>query len=148
MTIDIFTPYTDAQWEAYFQLRWQILRAPWGQARGSETDLLDTHSFHLMAVDKGTIVGVGRLHVNSQSEAQIRYMAVTPQRRGQGIGRIILSNLEQEACRLRIQHIVLQARVEAVQFYRANGYYVLGPGPTLFGEIEHMIMKKDLLAGE
>ncbi|MEJ2362384.1 MAG: thioesterase, partial [Gammaproteobacteria bacterium] len=35
------SPQTKQEWQAYFDLRWRILRAPWQQARGSERDDLE-----------------------------------------------------------------------------------------------------------
>ena len=31
--VEIRAPQTDAEFEAYFELRWRILRKPWGEAR-------------------------------------------------------------------------------------------------------------------
>ena len=40
-------PRTTQEWESYFDLRWRVLREPWGQARGSERDDLgDLKSFY------------------------------------------------------------------------------------------------------
>src|SRR5207248_6380568 len=91
-------PRTTQEWESYFDLRWRVLRKPWGQARGSERDDLDAESFHLLARDAaGTVVGVGRLHLNSPSEAQVRYMAIDETFRDRGVGSRILSGLEDRA---------------------------------------------------
>ena len=49
------------QLEHYYDLRWRILRAPWKQPRGSEKDILEEDSYHLMVVDaKQRVIGVGR----------------------------------------------------------------------------------------
>ena len=39
------SPESPDQWDAYFDLRWRILREPWGQARESERDSLDDSRF-------------------------------------------------------------------------------------------------------
>lgn len=37
----VSTPQSSEDWQAYYQLRWQVLRAPWGEPRGSEQDDLE-----------------------------------------------------------------------------------------------------------
>ena len=44
-------PSIDAEWQAYFDLRWQVLRAPWNQPRGSEQDGLEDTSEHALIRD-------------------------------------------------------------------------------------------------
>src|SRR5437660_4239167 len=80
------SPASPAEWEAYFDLRWRILRRPWDQPRGSERDPLDDSAFHLLITgdDNARALACGRLHLNSPSEAQIRYMAVDENVQGRG----------------------------------------------------------------
>jgi len=138
-------PLTAQEWENYFDLRWRVLRQPWGQPRGSERDDLDGKSFHLLVGDPtGTIVGVGRLHVNSPSEAQVRYMAVDDAWRGRGLGSRILRGLEDRALSQGVTNIVLNARAPVLNFYRRHGYVAEGPAETLFGTVRHFRMRKEL----
>ena len=97
-----------------------------------------------MARIDGQVVAVGRVHFNSDVEAQIRYMAVEKGYQGKGIGRLILKELEEQALRGGARHIVLNGREEAVEFYRRNGYRIVEKGHTLFGSIGHWKMRKDL----
>ena len=137
-------PATRAEWDSYFDLRWRILRKHWDQPRGSEQDALDGKSFHLMIQDAADAVAVGRLHLNSPEEAQVRYMAVDPAHQGSGLGRKILQGLENRAWSQGVKRIVLNSRASAIGFYARQGYAPIGPGETLFGEIQHTKMCKDL----
>jgi len=138
-------PRTVQEWESYFGLRWRVLREPWDQPRGSERDDLDAKSFHLMLRDPGgAVVAVGRLHLNSPSEAQVRYMAVDESCRGRGLGSRILSGLEGRARSERVMSVVLNARDGAINFYSRHGYSVEGPADILFGEVRHFRMRKNL----
>jgi N-acetylglutamate synthase-like GNAT family acetyltransferase len=137
-------PATRAEWDSYFYLRWRILRKPWEQPRGSEQDALDGKSFHLMIQDAADAVAVGRLHLNSAEEAQVRYMAVDPAHQGSGLGRKILQGLENRAWAQGVKRIVLNSRTGAVGFYTRQGYEAIGPGETLFGEVQHTRMRKNL----
>jgi N-acetylglutamate synthase-like GNAT family acetyltransferase len=142
--LSIKEPATSADWDSYFDLRWRILREPWNQPRGSEQDALEGKSFHFMIQDAGATLAVGRLHLISPEEAQVRYMAVDPAHQGSGLGRKILQGLENRAWSQGAKRIVLNSRANAVGFYARQGYEPIGPGETLFGEIQHTKMCKDL----
>jgi ribosomal protein S18 acetylase RimI-like enzyme len=142
----IRSPATEAEFEAYYALRWKILREPWNQPPGSEKDEFEGEAMHLAAWDdQGKLIGVGRLHRVVQNHGQIRYMAVEPAQRGQGVGRALLQELEERAIELGILEITLHAREEAVRFYRENGYQVLRASHALFGVVPHFEMRKRLL---
>jgi GNAT superfamily N-acetyltransferase len=139
------TPVTESEFEAYYALRWRILRAPWNQPPGSEKDEFEGEAIHLAAWDDtGRLVGVGRLHRVVGNTGQIRYMAVDPEQRSHGVGRAILSELEGRAMKSGIEEINLNSRRDAVPFYEKNGYQVLRPARTLFGAIPHFEMWKRL----
>jgi N-acetylglutamate synthase-like GNAT family acetyltransferase len=128
----IRSPQNVAEWNAYYTLRWKLLRQPWGQAQGSEKDGEEAHAVHLIALVNDTIVACGRLHALEERHAQIRYMAVRHDYQKKGIGRAILSALEHEARKMGIIEINLNARNSCVGFYSKAGYHSVGPGPTLF----------------
>jgi len=143
MTYFFQSPKSDQEWHDYYSLRWKMLRQPWQQPRGSEQDELEADAFHLMAQDvSGHIVGVGRLHRNSVSQAQVRYMAVLPEYQGKGIGRQLLMHLEQQARNWGSLEIILNARTTYLTFYLKQGYSVVGDADALFGSIAHKRMRK------
>jgi len=145
MNVTIVEPASPEDFERCFTFRWEQLRAPWGQPRGSERDDEDDHARHVMAVeDDGRVVGIGRLHVVGPGEGKVRYMAVAPDRRGQGVGSAVLERLEAIAAETGIERIILDARESAAGFYTMHGFRTLGRGHTLFGSIPHVRMTKPL----
>jgi len=139
------SPASPAEWDAYFDLRWRLLRHPWGQPHGSERDSLDQSAFHLLVLaDNDKALACGRLHLNSPAEAQVRYMAVDENVQGRGYGSAILAALEAEAARLQVSQIVLNARDNAMEFYRRHGYVAIGKAETLFGAVQHVKMSKTI----
>jgi len=129
----------------YYEFRWRILRGPWDQPRGSERDELDSVATHItVRNDAGDLIGIGRLHFNSGEEAQIRYMATDQSCRKRGVGRRIVRELEGIAQSSGAKTIVLNARLNALEFYERLGFSVVGKGPTAFGVIEHAVMEKKL----
>ena len=138
-------PESPDEFEEYYDLRWRVLRGPWSQPRGSEKDEFDSTADHVTVRDEhGRLIGVGRLHLNTDREAQIRYMATEMDARGSGAGRAIIVRLEAIAKKRRLDRITLNAREKTVGFYEHLGYRVTGEGPTMFNEIKHSKMEKEL----
>ena len=142
----IIEPTTSEEFKKYYNLRYEILRKPWGQPLGSERDEGEGTSIHRMIIDNktGNALAVGRLQFNSEDEAQIRYMAVAGDLQGKGLGSQIISALENVAQGKGIQRIILSARGNALQFYKNNGYEIIKKTHLLFGEIQHWLMGKEL----
>ena len=142
----IIEPTTSEEFKKYYNLRYDILRKPWGQLPGSERDEREETSIHRMIIDNktGNALAVGRLQFNSEDEAQIRYMAVADDLQGKGLGSQIISSLEDVARRKGINRIILSARENALQFYKNNGYEIMKKTHLLFGEIQHWLMEKEL----
>ena len=144
--MEIIEPTTSEEFKKYYNLRYEILRKPWGQPPGSERDEGEETSIHRMIINKktGNALAVGRLQFNSIHEAQIRYMAVADDLQGKGLGSQIISALEDVAQGKGIQRIILSARENALQFYKNNGYEIMKKTHLLFDEIQHWLMEKEL----
>jgi predicted GNAT family N-acyltransferase len=120
-----------------------VLREPWTSDKSSERDEREDGSIHLIAIEDGLVSGVGRVHLNSAEEAQVRYMAVQEGRTGKGIGGAILRELEERARVMHASRIVLSAREAARRFYEKHGYECTGQASSLLG-IPHCEMRKQL----
>jgi len=138
-------PQTPEEYERYRDLRWRILRAPWNQPRITELDDLENDNFPIMVCEvDGFPIGVGRTHFISEDEAQIRSISVEEEWSGKGIGSIIIKELEKIVVAKGAKRIIIHARNNAVEFYKKNGYKIVEPSYTLFGEIEHTLMEKKI----
>jgi predicted GNAT family N-acyltransferase len=143
MKFTISDPYTENRIEEYYQLRWKVLRAPWNQPRGTERDEMEDASLHRVVLDEQQrILACGRLQLNTSTEAQVRYMAVDPDFRGKGLGRLVLQELECLASDAGALKVILQARENALPFYAACGYEVVIPTFLLYDTIQHYLMQK------
>ena len=145
MPLKIIQPKTENEFKSYYQLRWDLLRAPWNQPEGSEIDDIEDQCFHLMAVDDDSeAIAVARLQFNSETEAQIRYMAVSESYQRQGIGRRLIETMEKHASASDCKKVVLDAREPAVGFYQRLGYNINEKSYLLFEQIQHFRMSKAL----
>jgi ribosomal protein S18 acetylase RimI-like enzyme len=143
--LSVVVPTTTYERDRYFDLRWRVLREPWQQPRGSERDDREDGSIHLMIrATNGDALAVGRLHLNSPVEAQVRFMAVDPRWQGRGLGSTVLRELERRARAAGATSVVLNAREPAQRFYDRHGYRVEGPADTLFSGMVHVRMRKQL----
>jgi len=141
----VIEPSSPRQLESIFALRYAVLRAPWNQPAGSERDDAEETSVHALIEDEsGNCIATGRLQFNSAEEAQIRFMAVDVNYRGKKLGKIILEFLEDKARLRGCRKIVLQARRNAVDFYKAQGYTLEEKTFLLFDAIQHYRMSKKL----
>ena len=141
--MEIRSPESESEFVAYYELRWRVLRKPWGQPSGSERDELDDAATHVAGYDEAKrLVCVGRLHAVETGVGRVRYMAVEEPMRGRGLGHAVLDELERLAKRQGMTAIRLDARESAVGFYQRNGYEAVGEGHTLFGDVHHSKMRK------
>lgn len=140
-------PETEEEYRKYYEFRYNLLRKPWDQPVGSEKDELEDKADHCMIIDKdGNVVGVGRLHFNTEKEAQVRYLAVDESIRNQGLGSKIMTELERIAKEKGAEEVMLVSREGALDFYAKKGYRITKDAKTLFGTIKHKEMRKTVLA--
>ena len=122
--------------------RWEVLRKPLGMTKESLSDSIEDKSFHLMGIDaEKNVIASGRVHFNSENEAQIRYMAVDDRFKRRGIGSEIVDKLERYATSKGAEIMVLNAREEAISFYSSLGYEEVCPYHSDTG-IPHKTMRK------
>ncbi|TFF94788.1 MAG: GNAT family N-acetyltransferase [Promethearchaeota archaeon] len=141
-------PFNNKEYKEMYDLRWKILRKPWDQPKGSEKDEMDSKSdgvYPFIALINDQIVGTARFHRENEHEGKIRYLAVKEKYRGQGIGKNLLDHLEWYAISLGIGYIKLNARKNAQGLFEKLQYHEIAEGPTLFKEIEHSVMGKQIL---
>jgi N-acetylglutamate synthase-like GNAT family acetyltransferase len=131
---------------AIIDLRDKILRQPWLQPRDTASDELEETSINAFITDeKGQVIACGRLQENANKVGQIRYMAVDSAYQGKGLGKVIVQFLEKKAGEKNLLKIELQARENAIHFYKANHYSVKEKSFLLWGIIQHYLMEKFLI---
>ena len=138
------TPSNSLEFEEYDLFRWEILRKPIGKSIESLKDKYEDSSYHLIGVIDKKIIACGRLHFNSDNEAQIRYMAIDENFQRKGIGVKIIKLLEAEAKKRRINKIVLNARNHVIEFYEKSGYKAVRKYEGSDTGIPHTTMEKIL----
>lgn len=141
----IISPSLEHEWKAYFQLRFDVLREPWNQPAGSEVLGDEDQAIHAMAVEGNETLGVARMHASAPGQGQVRCVAVATGQQGKGVGKSLMIYLEDIARNKGWHEILLEARENAVPFYKSLGYEIQKESYLLFHEIQHYTMTKSLV---
>ena len=136
---------TKTQLKNILQLRYDVLRKPWNQNIETATDYLEHQSINAFIEDEnGNVIACGRLQENENKIGQIRFMAVRNNYQGKGLGKLIISYLEEKAKEKKLVEIQLQARENAVDFYKNCNYTIKEKSFLLWDKIQHYLMTKTL----
>lgn len=142
--MEIRTPQTEAEWEAYYDLRYRILREPLGKERGSERNDGDASGIHFALYDDGQLLGIARLDQVDETTCQVRFVAVEMDLQGKGIGKKLMEAVERRGAAEGYSRLMLHARDYALPFYEKLGYRLIGPSYKLFDVLQHYEMDKEL----
>lgn len=136
-------PHGSAAYDASVALRNDVLRKPLGLELTREELERERSDYHLVCEDDGDLVGCLVLVPQGNDEIKMRQVAVSPQARGQGIGRALTQFAEEFARQRGFAMMTLHARATAVPFYERLGYERVG---DQFEEvtIPHWSMQKGL----
>lgn len=140
--VEIIQVFNPPLIEAYYQLRFEVLRKPWHQTFDSTMDSTESISHHFIGLLNNQVVATGRLEPIKEKVFQVRSMAVHPQYQRQGIGEQMLEYLEKFSLAKGMLKIELDARENALNFYKKCGYATTEKSYLLFNEIQHFKMEK------
>lgn len=139
-------PSSNKELEQYYRFRHKWLREPWGFPEGSEKDEYEAVSEHRVVLDPyGKIVAIGRVHLNTPEEAQIRHIAVSEELRRKGIGLIMLSALEQVAREMGAERAVTNSSFNSIEFFTHCGFIAEDRTSTELGKLKRKQMWKNLI---
>ena len=96
--ITIKIPQSKDDFKAYYELRYRVLRAPWGQPKDTEKDDFEPISQHFMAVDENEkVVGVIKMFEKENGVGWVSHLAIDPAYQKKGIGRLLMDTVEKAA---------------------------------------------------
>ena len=142
--IDI--PSSEEDFADYFEFRWEMLRKPWDYPVGSEKDEYEQVSQHRMIRDSnGNIIAIGRVHMNTAEEAQVRHIAVKKDFQGKGLAKMLLSSLESVARAEGAVRIVTNSRELSTPFFLSCGFVAEKKASNELGKLKRQQMVKRLV---
>lgn len=110
-----------------------------------ERDSLDDINTHWLAETlEGNVVGTARLTDKGNGMGKVERVAVLKDYRRDGVGRLLMERLEQDAARLGYRTLVLHAQTHSQGFYEKLGYTCGDPEPFDEEGIPHVCMEKQI----
>ena len=142
----IKSPKTPEEFKAYYALRYEVLREPWGHPKGTEKDDYEPISEHFMAVNQaGDVVGVAKLYEKSEGVGHVSHIAVAPEEQHKGIGHLLLKTVEERARARGFHTLGTMARVTAAAYFEKYGFHIAGIPTTHLG-LTHMVWMEKALS--
>jgi predicted GNAT family N-acyltransferase len=129
-----------AERSAATELRIRVFCDEQGVSREDEIDGRDGDAVHLVALERGAVVGTCRLLFDGTT-CKLGRLVVDRDARRRGIGGRLLGLAEDEARAVGAERIVLNAQTRARGVYRAAGYKEAGDTFMQAG-IEHIRMER------
>ncbi len=108
-----------------------------------EVDEFEKDCYHLSIYDGEEAAATGRILPKSGEKVKFGRVAVAKEKRGTGLGKLVMEEMEKKTLELGYKKIILGGQLSAVPFYEKLGYTPYGD-IFLDGGIEHRMMKKDL----
>jgi len=142
--IDI--PTSEQDFDDYFMLRWKMLREPWKYPLGSEKDEYEQVSQHRMIRNPaGAVIAIGRVHMNTAEEAQVRHVAVEKAYQGKGLAKMLVSSLEAVARAEGAVRIVTNSTQASIALFISMGFEAQSGATKELGEQQRQQMVKKLI---
>lgn len=144
--ITITQPKTRDDFKAYYDLRYRILRKPWGQVRDTEKDDYEAISQHFMAVDDetGKIVGVVKLFEKEPTVGWFSHLAVDRDYQKSGVGRLLVDAVEKQAKENGFTRLGCMSRLNTTKYFEKYGFQIEGLPNQYFGTTQVVWMEKPL----
>jgi predicted GNAT family N-acyltransferase len=133
---------TSSEVDEALELRRRVFVGQQGVTLDADRDGLDRGALHVVALDRGRVVGTCRL-VFDGGLARLGRMAVEDDFRGRGVGAAILEEAERQARATGSERIRLHAQLAARSLYERGGFEVRGQEFMEEG-IPHLTMEKPL----
>ena len=143
MSIDVRVAEDPSDREDAFAVRREVFIEEQGVPEDIEMDGKDDKAIHFVASDAGEPIGAARLREVDSGVGKVERVAVVDDRRGEGIGREIMDELECVAVERGLDRLVMHAQTHVEGFYSRLDYETTS---DVFQEagIDHVEMEKDL----
>lgn len=140
-------PHGSEAYKAAVELRYDVLRKPQGLHFTADQLESERDAIHYAAYSGDRLIGTAYLLRLGEGRAQLKQMAVAPDTRATGVGRVLLEYLEDDARARGFREIVADARVSALGFYLKHGYTASGDVYEHVGLPHRRISKQLIEAG-
>ena len=123
------------------RIRKEIFVGEQGIPAHLDADGLDESAFHVLCWIGSEPVATGRLVVLEPHDGVLARIAVLPEYRGRGLGRLLVNKLEILAAQQGLEDLTLHPHKHLEKFYRNLGFKTV-VGTSLAGQHELITMQK------
>ena len=116
----------DTELEGAFEVRRQVFVDEQGVARELEYDEQDSEALHMVVKDGQGVVGTARVLFFTDNQAKLERIAVLKSLRRRGIGRGIMSFLDEVLKDRGVEQVILHAQCVVTAFYKSCGFTEVG----------------------
>ena len=134
---------SDRDLKEALEVRKKVFTEEQGTPEDLEFDNHDREALHMVVKDGERVIGTARVLFLTTNQAKIERMAILRPFRHRGIGRRIISFLNEELKNRHVEEVVLHAQYSIVAFYKSCGFEELGL-PFWEVGIKHIKMQKRL----
>ena len=131
----------DRELEEAFEVRREVFVEEQGISEDLVFDGHDGEALHMVVKDGQRVIGTARVLLLADNQAKLERMAVLKPFRHKGIGRGIVSFLNEELRRRQLEQVVLHTQYTVVAFYKSCGFEESGL-PFWEAGIKHIRMQK------
>jgi len=118
---------TEEELQGANEVRRQVFVMEQGIAEGLVFEKAEgSDKINVVVKNEGMVIGTARVVYPDDDTAKIERMAVLKSFRNRGVGKGIISFLNEEFKRKKITHIVLHAQYQVIDFYGACGFHESG----------------------
>jgi len=126
-----------------FEVRRQVFTEEQNVPEALEFDRHDREALHVVVKDGEGVIGTARVLFLANSQAKLERMAILKPFRRRGIGRGIISFLNEELKNRGVAQVILHAQCAAAAFYKSCGFEE-SSSPFWEVGIKHIKMQKRL----
>jgi predicted GNAT family N-acyltransferase len=124
-----------------FDVRRQLFVEEQGISEDLVFDGRDQEALHIVVKDGERVIGTARVLFLADNQAKLERMAVSKAFRHKGIGRRMISFLNEELGMKQVEQVVLHAQHGVIEFYKSCGFEESGP-PFWEAGIKHVKMQR------
>jgi predicted GNAT family N-acyltransferase len=132
---------SDRDLQGAFDVRRQVFVEEQGISEDLVFDGRDQEALHIVVKDGERVIGTARVLFLADNQAKLERMAVTKAFRHKGIGRGMISFLNEELGKKQVEQVVLHAQHGVIEFYKSCGFEESGL-PFWEAGIKHVKMQR------
>ena len=134
---------SDRELKGAFEVRREVFVEEQGISEDLVFDGHDGEALHMVVKDGQRVIGTARFRFLANNQAKLERMAVLEPFRHKGIGRGIVSFLDEELRKRQLEQVVLHAQYTVVAFYKSCGFEESGL-PFWEVGLKHVKMQKQI----